>query len=317
MQQRQAIAEKIGTFAIDREVACVVLRSDKQSHREQIEALPKTPAADPRNDPAYGFNWGGFLLPAIWGFFNGIPKVFALLLAIPPLSIGASIWLGLYGNKLAWEAAEYEETHHFHEVQKAWASLGFISYGIIGAGFALLAVLGMFSGTPSTPGTQDAATSYSPALVSTLPVVDTRLNALPVSTSKPGFTMQLPRDWSTANITDTGIAAVPTAEAFKDSEAQVAVILVDNTLDGALANLKQEAAASHGQLLGEKQFERNGLAITLYIYKYTSGSGTEYRQLLAATNGRRTLVAKTFTKEADWPMLEAPLEKALLSIQLD
>ena len=75
------------------------------------------------------WNWAAFLVPAIWGLFSGVPITALLFGAVflPPLiqypvMIGASIFLGLRGNELAWRGKKWRSVRHFNAFQKQWGS---------------------------------------------------------------------------------------------------------------------------------------------------------------------------------------------------
>ncbi|MDO8513114.1 MAG: hypothetical protein Q7S37_01295 [bacterium] len=69
------------------------------------------------------WNWGAFLLNAIWaiGMNNGIGVVLGLFTGI----IGAIV-LGIKGNEWAWKSRKFESVEQFKLVQRAWAKAGII-----------------------------------------------------------------------------------------------------------------------------------------------------------------------------------------------
>jgi uncharacterized BrkB/YihY/UPF0761 family membrane protein len=97
------------------------------------------------------WNWGGFLLNWIWGIGN---KVWIALLALVAgvlgvfipfvgiLALGVSIYLGIKGNDLAWQARPWNSIEHFKEVQRKWTIAGVIV-------IVLLLILGLVFGVLS------------------------------------------------------------------------------------------------------------------------------------------------------------------------
>ncbi|MDA1278732.1 MAG: hypothetical protein O3B95_01640 [Chloroflexi bacterium] len=76
-----------------------------------------------------GWNWAAFLVPAIWGLFSGVPLTALLFGAVflPPLvqypvMIGASLFLGIRGNELAWRGKKWRSVRHFTAFQKQWGN---------------------------------------------------------------------------------------------------------------------------------------------------------------------------------------------------
>ncbi len=78
------------------------------------------------------FNWGAFLTGWIWGLGNNVRialwTLIGLLSFIPVLGIlvafavfAFQIWLGINGNKLAWESKQWNSIEQFNDVQKKWA----------------------------------------------------------------------------------------------------------------------------------------------------------------------------------------------------
>lgn len=71
-----------------------------------------------------GWSWGGFLLTWIWGLGNG--TFIALLAFVPLLNLGVAIYLGVYGNELAWKNKYWNDVEDFRNVQRKWAVAGII-----------------------------------------------------------------------------------------------------------------------------------------------------------------------------------------------
>ena len=80
------------------------------------------------------WNWGAFSLSWIWGVCNGIywPLVIIVCNFIPyvgpVIGLGICIYLGLKGNKLAWDVAmnKHVDVVHFTESQNKWNMAGII-----------------------------------------------------------------------------------------------------------------------------------------------------------------------------------------------
>lgn len=85
------------------------------------------------------FNWGAFLLPAIWLIGNKCSSILGVLIAIGFIFnllykagldeicgliayIGVSIFLGIKGNELAWKNNNYEDIEEFNIIQHRWVA---------------------------------------------------------------------------------------------------------------------------------------------------------------------------------------------------
>ena len=83
-----------------------------------------------------GLNWGGFLLPFLWGPFNKVwIGLVSLVIFIPIIgwigSLGISVYLLIKGNELAWRSGRpWQSVEEFYAVQKAWTMWGLIVAGI-------------------------------------------------------------------------------------------------------------------------------------------------------------------------------------------
>ena len=87
------------------------------------------------------WNWAAFLVPDIWGVFNGIPWTLILILLayspFPPFGIrvaiviAARVFLGLRGNQLAWQGKKWRSETHFREVQRRWVNLSVVTVLIL------------------------------------------------------------------------------------------------------------------------------------------------------------------------------------------
>ncbi len=71
-----------------------------------------------------GWNWGAFLLNWIWAIFN--KTWIGLLCLIPYLGIFMLVYLGIYGNKLAWQNKRWASIEEFQRIQKLWAIAGLL-----------------------------------------------------------------------------------------------------------------------------------------------------------------------------------------------
>lgn len=78
------------------------------------------------------FNWGACLITWIWGIGNNVNIALwglaSILLFIPVIGIFIAvallifqIWLGINGNKLAWQSKQWSSVEQFNTVQKKWA----------------------------------------------------------------------------------------------------------------------------------------------------------------------------------------------------
>lgn len=68
---------------------------------------------------ARGLSWGGFVLPWLWGPFNGTWA--GLLGLLPVVQIGISIWLLIKGRQLAWQHKRWQSLEHFQRIQRNWS----------------------------------------------------------------------------------------------------------------------------------------------------------------------------------------------------
>lgn len=110
----------------------------KCKHCGELLEKPQTPVAGKELPPELKkFNWGAFLLTWIWGLGNNVRiALIALanvLLFVPAISLIAGIllfafqiWLGINGNRLAWESKNWNSVEEFNTVQKNWAKWGVI-----------------------------------------------------------------------------------------------------------------------------------------------------------------------------------------------
>jgi|GEM_PF-4626364 len=88
-------------------------------------SLPLDPLNPDREQPASGWNWGGFFLPLIWGICHRC--WIAWLVFIPILGpLVVPFILGFKGNDWAWNNKSWESAAEFNRVQKKWAKVGLI-----------------------------------------------------------------------------------------------------------------------------------------------------------------------------------------------
>ena len=82
------------------------------------------------------WNWGAFFCSWLWGAFNGIywPLFIILIAGIPYVgqvgSLCLSVYLGLYGSKMAWRTGKYISFERFKNVQRYWAIGGIIWFAL-------------------------------------------------------------------------------------------------------------------------------------------------------------------------------------------
>lgn len=82
------------------------------------------------------WNWGAFVLPWIWGVCNNIywPLVIIALNFIPYagpfLGFAISVYLGIFGNKLAWNKVKNNHLDHkrFTRIQGLWNTAGILTF---------------------------------------------------------------------------------------------------------------------------------------------------------------------------------------------
>lgn len=97
------------------------------------------------------FNWGALCLTWIWGIGNNVRIALwglaSILMFIPVIGwvvaialLVFQIWLGINGNKLAWENKNWENAEQFNKVQKQWAMWGVILM------FGIPFIIGFISG---------------------------------------------------------------------------------------------------------------------------------------------------------------------------
>ena len=100
------------------------------------------------------FNWGACLLPWIWGIGNNVRValwgLLCFLMWIPVIgaiiALGLlifQIWLGINGNRLAWNSKRWNNIEHFNDVQRKWAMWSVII--LFGVPFAIAFIAAFIS----------------------------------------------------------------------------------------------------------------------------------------------------------------------------
>lgn len=95
------------------------------------------------------WNWAAFLLSWVWGLFNGVywPVVLVLVNMIPnvgwALALAGCIFLGIRGNKLAWNGRKkWQNANEFEIMQRKWSMAALILLGIAIVVEILLLIIG-------------------------------------------------------------------------------------------------------------------------------------------------------------------------------
>ncbi len=65
------------------------------------------------------WNWGAFLLAPFWTLANKLEK-WTILTFIPGVNLLAVIYLGRYGNRLAYDKSDIRNIEHFMVLQGQW-----------------------------------------------------------------------------------------------------------------------------------------------------------------------------------------------------
>ena len=101
-----------------------------------------------------GFSWGAFGLGWIWGVSNKIYFTLGLIAfgfiphVGPFLSLGAAIWLGVVGHRLAWRHREFASVEQFRETMRVWNTWGvWLFIGGLIFGFAVGFIAGLTGAT--------------------------------------------------------------------------------------------------------------------------------------------------------------------------
>jgi hypothetical protein len=69
------------------------------------------------------WNWGAFLLAPFWTLSNKLDK-WAILTFIPGVNVIAIIYLGLNGNRLAYDKSDLRSVDEFMILQRHWSNWG-------------------------------------------------------------------------------------------------------------------------------------------------------------------------------------------------
>jgi hypothetical protein len=75
-----------------------------------------------------GWSWGAFGLPLFWGVYHNVWV--ALFSIFPPCSTLMSLYLGMYGNELAWTRMQWESVEEFQTEQHFWNVWGVVSFAV-------------------------------------------------------------------------------------------------------------------------------------------------------------------------------------------
>lgn len=99
-----------------------------QEERPQIENSSGTGKSATIPPEIQRWNWGAFFFNWIWGIGN--KTYIALLALIPFVGIVMVFVLGAKGSKWAWQNKRWSGIEHFKDVQRLWAIVGLIFFGI-------------------------------------------------------------------------------------------------------------------------------------------------------------------------------------------
>ncbi len=116
----------------------------------------------------HGWNWGAFFFTWIWGLAHGVywPLVMLVLAIIPFINaisfLVIAIYLGMNGNRLAWEKRKFASVEQFRATEKVWAIVGLVFFilGIIAFFFMMSSLAAVISG-------MDLTVSPSPEVTAT------------------------------------------------------------------------------------------------------------------------------------------------------
>lgn len=81
--------------------------------------------------PQFGWNWGAFSLPFIWGLANGCIWQ-AVLTLIPYFNLIWRFVMGARANDWAWKEGGWGSAERFNKVQKGWNIAGTVYLCVIG-----------------------------------------------------------------------------------------------------------------------------------------------------------------------------------------
>ena len=122
----------------ERKVSSTKQASVQQPSTSATDSSQKSQEANSKQEPPILnlWNWGAFVLPWIWGVCNNIywPLVIIALNFIPYagpfLGFAISIYLGIFGNKLAWNKVQNNHLDHkrFTRIQGLWNTAGILTF---------------------------------------------------------------------------------------------------------------------------------------------------------------------------------------------
>lgn len=81
--------------------------------------------------PRFGWNWGAFSFPFIWGLANGCIWQ-AVLTLIPYFNLIWRFVMGAMANTWAWKEGGWESAEKFNKAQKGWNIAGLVFLCVIG-----------------------------------------------------------------------------------------------------------------------------------------------------------------------------------------
>lgn len=147
----------------------IMLAGKYQINWNQIDAFfPSAPTPQPvpvvnqpTSAPAYvdtsKFSWAAFLMPGIWGLFNGcwwmlLVNIGFFLLAFVPIlgiisgiaSLITNIFFGINGTRWAWENKVWSSPQAFMQTQSTWNKVAIILF-LVGILLTVLTVILFFS----------------------------------------------------------------------------------------------------------------------------------------------------------------------------
>lgn len=73
-----------------------------------------------------GWNWGAFGLTLIWGIYHRV--WISLLTLIPLIGLPVKIYLGIFGNELAWKKNKWNSVEQFKQAQQKWRIWGILAF---------------------------------------------------------------------------------------------------------------------------------------------------------------------------------------------
>lgn len=138
-------ANSIDFRAIVLQEARTTINNDGTIYRgPQVGTEPSAPLTQTDSCPDESWNWGAFFFGWFWGIFNGVywPLLTIVVNFLQGyfsgwvsvicglINFGIQIYLGISGNKLAWEGKIWSSKYEFRRVQKNWAKAAGIVFGI-------------------------------------------------------------------------------------------------------------------------------------------------------------------------------------------